>query len=48
MLLSVVVGGGSGPLAKTLKANYFKMGVRNFLFFRASRHAATGLLLEYD
>ena len=41
-------GGGSAPLAPTLKANYFKMGVRNFLFTKRDGFDATGVVFEYD
>ena len=35
-------------LAHTLKANYFKMGVRNFLFTKRDGFDATGVVFEYD
>ena len=41
------VGGGNAPLAHTLKANYFKMGVRNFLFTKRDGFDATGVVFEY-
>lgn len=41
-------GGGKTPLAHTLKANYFKMGVRNFLFTKRDGFNATGVIVEYE
>ena len=40
-------GGGNTPLAHTLKANYFKMGVRNFLFTKRDGFDATAVIVEY-
>ena len=30
-----------------IKANYFKMGIRNFLFTKRDGFDATGIMLEY-
>lgn len=40
--------GGQFPLCHTLKANYYKMGVRNFLFTKQDGFSATGVLIEYE
>lgn len=41
--------GGKRLLAHTIKANYFKMGVRNFLFTKGSDgFDATAVVIEYD
>lgn len=42
------MGGGKTPLAHTLKANYFKMGVRNFLFTKRDGFNATEVIVEYE
>lgn len=42
------MGGGNISLTHTLKANYFKMGVRNFLFTKRDGFNATGIIVEYD
>ena len=42
------MGGGNTPLAHTIKANYFKMGIRNFLFTKRDGFDATGVLIEYE
>lgn len=40
--------GGQKLLCHTLKANYFKMAARNFLFTKAGDgFDATGVILEY-
>lgn len=39
--------GGGYILAKTIKANYYKMGVRNFLFTKNDGFDATGVIFEY-
>lgn len=39
--------GGGKTLSHTIKANYFKMGVRNFLFTKDDGFDATGVILEY-
>lgn len=36
-----------GHIAHTIKANYYKMGVRNFLFTKQDGFDATGILIEY-
>lgn len=36
-----------GGLAKTVKADYFKMGRRNFLFTKADGFSATCVMIEY-
>lgn len=38
---------GGGHIAHTIKANYYKMGVRNFLFTKQDGFDATGVLIEY-
>lgn len=40
-------GGGKLRLAHTIKANYYKMGVRNFLFTKDDGFDATGVIFEY-
>lgn len=40
--------GGNTPLFHTIKANYFKMGVRNFLFTKRDGFDAIGVVFEYD
>lgn len=41
------VYGGAISLSHTIKANYFKMGVRNFFFTKRDGFDATGIILEY-
>ena len=48
IILNAANGWGNAPLAHTLKANYFKMGVRNFLFTKRDGFDATGVVFEYD
>lgn len=36
-----------GGLARTVKASYFKMGRRNFLFTKADGFSATCVMIEY-
>ena len=43
-----VGGGDNAPLARTLKATYCNMGVRNFLFTKRDGFDATGVVFEYD
>lgn len=38
---------GQTPLCHTLKANYYKMGVHDFLFTKQDGFSATGVLIEY-
>lgn len=45
--INPVYGGGGITLSHTIKANYFKMGVRNFLFTKCDGFDATGIMLEY-
>ncbi len=40
--------GGGRLLAHTIKANYYKMGVRNFLFTRQDGFSVTGVMIMYD
>lgn len=47
-ILNAANGGGNISLAHTLKANYFKMGVRNFLFTKRDGFNATGVIVEYE
>ena len=47
IILKAANGGGNAPLAHTLKANYFKMGVRNFLFTKRDGFDATAVIVEY-
>ena len=42
------VYGGGISLSHTIKANYFKMGIRNFLFTKRDGFDATGIMLEYE
>lgn len=42
------VYGGGITLSHTIKANYFKMGTRNFLFTKRDGFDATGIMLEYE
>jgi hypothetical protein len=39
--------GGNTPLAHMIKANYFKMGTRNFLFTKRDGFDAIGVIFEY-
>nr|DAJ92961.1 MAG TPA: hypothetical protein [Caudoviricetes sp.] len=45
--INVANGGGKLRLAHTIKANYYKMGVRNFLFTKDDGFDATGVIIEY-
>ena len=45
--INVANGGGKLRLAHTIKANYYKMGVRNFLFTKDDGFDATGVIFEY-
>lgn len=47
IILNAANGWGNAPLARTLKANYFKMGVRNFLFTKRDGFDATAVIVEY-
>ena len=47
IILNAANGVGNAPLAHTLKANYFKMGVRNFLFTKRDGFDATAVIVEY-
>lgn len=47
-ILNAANGGGKTPLAHTLKANYFKTGVRNFLITKRDGFNATGVIVEYE
>ena len=40
--------GGATVLCHTLKANYYKMGARNFLFTKEDGFDATGAIYIYD
>ena len=42
------VYGGGITLSHTIKANCFKMGIRNFLFTKRDGFDATGIMLEYE
>lgn len=43
------VGGGKILLSHTIKANYYKMGVRNILFTTGNDgFDATAVMIEYD
>lgn len=44
-VINPVPGGASLP--RTIKANYFKMGVHNFLFTKRDRQKATGVIYEF-
>ncbi len=39
---------GGGVLARTVKANYAKMGERNFLFTERNNFRASGVMTEYS
>lgn len=45
--INPVYVGGYYVVSHTIKANYFKMGVRNFLFTKRDGFDATGIILEY-
>lgn len=36
-----------GGISLTIKANYYKMGIRNFLFIKQDGFSATGIMIEY-
>ena len=42
-----IVGGG---YCRTIKADYFKMGIANFLYHKSDGYAATGVMkiMEYE
>jgi hypothetical protein len=42
-----VINPAGGGLARTVKAGYFKMGRRNFLFAKADGFSATCVMIEY-
>ena len=46
-VINPVYGGGIS-LSHTIKANYFKMGIRNFLFTKRDGFDATEIVLEYE
>ena len=46
IIINPALGGGK-KLSHTIKANYYKMGVRNFLFTKKDGFDATGVILEY-
>lgn len=37
-----------GGVSRTIKANYYKMGERNFLFTKKDGFSASGLIIEYE
>lgn len=48
MIDKTILNPSGGGLSSTIKANYFKMGVRNFLIVKADGFNATGVFIEYD
>jgi len=42
-----VINPASGGASKTVRAGYFKMGVRNFLFTKADGFSATCVIVEF-
>ena len=45
--INVANGGGKVRLAHTIKAHYYKMGVRNILITKDDGFDATGVIFEY-
>lgn len=37
----------AGGASRTVKAGYYKMGVRNFLFTKKDGFSATGVIVEF-
>lgn len=44
---SVINPATGGGASKTVRAGYFKMGVRNFLFTKADGFSATCVIVEF-
>lgn len=48
-ILNPAINGEGKTLVRTIKANYYKMGVRNFLFTKnGDRFCATSVMEEYE
>lgn len=48
-ILNPAINGGGKTLVRTIKANYYKMGVRNFLFTKiGDGFSATAVMEEYE
>lgn len=48
-ILNPAINGGGKTLIKTIMANYYKMGVHNFLFAKiGSGFSATAVMEEYE
>lgn len=43
-----VLNADGGGNVRTIKANYYKMGVYNFLFAKGNGFFATAVMIEYD
>lgn len=43
----IVVNGDKMGNSRTIKANYYKMGVRNFLFTKSDGFSATAVMVKY-
>ena len=44
----VPVNAAMGGVSRTIKADYYKMGVANFLFHPKDGYAATVILVKYE
>lgn len=43
-----IINGIGGQIVSTIKANYYKMGIRNYLFTRSDGFSASCVMIEYE
>lgn len=48
MKKEILNGAESGEISRCIKANYYKMGDRNFIFTKADCFSATCVMIEYE